>query len=72
MEIVESWVFQVENYFHLCNVDDANKQARFATLLLTKSAAIWLHNAAYNMDYLTWDAYCETVKRVIFFRCLEC
>ena len=55
MEIVEAWVFQVENYFHLCGVTEPNKQARFATLLLTKSAAIWLGNQNYTMSQFAWE-----------------
>ena len=54
MEIVESWVYQLENYFALTNVVDTNIQARYATLLLTKSAAIWLKTKEYDLTTLTW------------------
>ena len=49
MEKVESWVYQIENYFVLANVSDENLKARYATLLLTKSAAIWLHTRGYDL-----------------------
>ena len=54
MEVVESWVYQLENDFTLAAVTDTNIQARYATLLLTKSAAIWLRTKAYNLATLTW------------------
>ena len=37
---MESWVYQIENYFILANVQNENLKARYTTLLLTKSAAI--------------------------------
>ena len=36
MEKVESWVYQIENYFVLANVSNENLKARYATLLLKK------------------------------------
>ena len=49
MEKVESWVYQIENYFVLANVQNENFKARYATLLLTKSAAIWLRTRGYDL-----------------------
>ena len=44
LDVVESWIFSVENYFALSSIMDENVKARFATMLLQKSAAIWLRN----------------------------
>ena len=49
MEKVESWVYQIENYFVLANVSNENLKARYAALLLTKSAVIWLRTRGYNL-----------------------
>ena len=49
MEKVESWVYQIENHFVLASVSDENLKARYATLLLTKSAAIWLRTRGYDL-----------------------
>ena len=54
MEKVESWVDQIENYFVLANVYNQNLKARYATLLLTKTAAIWLHTRGYDLQTPTW------------------
>ena len=58
MEKVESWVYQIENYFVLANVSNENLKARYATLLLTKSAAIWLRTRGYDLQ----DSYMAIVK----------
>ena len=55
MERVESWVYQIENYFVLANVQNENLKARYATLLLTKSAAIWLRTRGYDLQTLSWQ-----------------
>ena len=43
-EILATFLWQVENYMALTGVTDAVRQACFASILLTKSAAIWLHH----------------------------
>ena len=43
-EILATFIWQVENYMALTGVTDAVQQARFVSMLLTKSAAIWLHH----------------------------
>ena len=43
-EILATFIWQVENYMALAGVTDAVQQARFASMLLTKSAAIWLRH----------------------------
>ena len=48
LEILEAWLFQVENYFALMGMVDNNVKARFSVMLLDKSAAIWLRNKNYN------------------------
>ena len=50
MEKVEIWVYQIDNYFVLANVQNYNSKARYATLLLTKSFAIWLHTRDYSLQ----------------------
>ena len=55
MEKVESWVYQIEKYFVLANVSNENLKARYARLLLTKSAAIWLCTRGCNLQTLTWQ-----------------
>ena len=49
MEKVESWVYQIENYFVLANISNENLKARYATLLLTKNAAILLRTRGYDL-----------------------
>ena len=53
-EVVDAWVFQVENYFALAGIVDENVKARYASTLLVKSAAIWLRSRQYNMSTLSW------------------
>ena len=54
LEILDAWLFQVENYFALSKVTEENTKARFATMLLEKSAAIWLRNKNYDLTKLHW------------------
>ena len=54
LEILDAWLFQVENYFELSKVTEENTKARFATMLLEKSAAIWLRNKNYDLTKLHW------------------
>ena len=73
MEKVESWVYQIENYFVLANVSNENLKARYATLLLTKSAAIWLYTRGYDLQTLTWQQLktdmMNTFKPADYHRC---
>ena len=54
MEKVETWVYQIEYYFILANVKNENLKAKYATLFLTKSTAIWLHTRGYDLQTPTW------------------
>ena len=49
MEKVKSWVYQIENCFVFANAQNENLKARYATLLLTKITAIWLHTRGYDL-----------------------
>ena len=53
-EIVEAWLWNMENYFALTGLTDINQQARFASTLLAKSAAVWMRNQNYNLTTLTF------------------
>ena len=55
MEKVESWVYQIKNYFVLAMYKTKNLKDRCAILLLTKSAAIWLHIRGYDLQTLAWQ-----------------
>lgn len=44
----------MENYFALSGMVDENVKARFATMLLERSAAIWLRNKQYTLATLQW------------------
>ena len=50
MEKVEIWVQQIENYFLLDNVQNEKLKDGYATLKLTKSAAIWLCTRGYKLQ----------------------
>ena len=43
-ELVEAFLQGVDNYFILTGLTNKNTKARFVSMLLIKSAAIWLHN----------------------------
>ena len=49
---VESWVYQIKNNLILANVQNENLKARYATLLLTKNTAIWMHARGYDLKTL--------------------
>ena len=53
IEKLESWVYQIENYFVLANVQNKKSKARYTTLLLIKSAAIWLCIRGYDLQTFT-------------------
>ena len=54
MEKIESWVYQIDNYFILANVQNESFKARYTILLLTKSATIFLHTRGYGLKTFTW------------------
>ena len=54
-EVLATFVWQCENYFALTGLADAGAQARFASMLLTKSASVWLRHQNYAFNTLTWN-----------------
>ena len=54
LEVLEAWIFQLENYFGLTGMIDNNVKARYSVMLLEKSAAIWLRNKQYDFATLEW------------------
>ena len=51
-EKVESWLYQIENYSVLASAYGENLKARYAMILLTKGAAMWLHTRGYDLQTL--------------------
>ena len=49
-DTVNAFIFQVEQYFSPTYMVDANQYAKFASMLFTDNAAIWLQSQ--NLD---WD-----------------
>ena len=54
-DIVNVFIFQVEQYFALIIMLDANKRARFASMPLTDNAAIWLQSQNLDWDLIIWE-----------------
>ena len=40
-ELVEAWIFQVEQYFRLCQMNDQNTRAAYAVSYLKDNTALW-------------------------------
>ena len=54
-DAVNAFIFQVEKYFALINMVDANQYARFALMLLTNNAAICLQSQNLDWDLVVWE-----------------
>ena len=54
-EILATFIWQLKNYFALTNIQEGNRKARVAAMLLTKSAAVWLRAREYDLTELSWD-----------------
>ena len=54
-DTVSVFIFQVEQYFALTNMVDANLQDGFASMLLTNNAAVWLQSQNLDWDLVDWE-----------------
>lgn len=54
-ELIEAWIFGVDNYYKLVGLTDEVQQARFAATLLVKNAALWLRSSGLNLDTTKWS-----------------
>ena len=48
-------MYSIDNYYALVGLTDEIQQARFATTLLMKQAALWLRSSGINLDRTKWS-----------------
>ena len=61
-ELIEAWIFGVDNYYKLVGLTDEVQQARFAATLLIKNAALWLRSSGLDLDRTKWSTLKTQVR----------
>ena len=55
IDTVNAFIFQVEQYLALTNMVDKNYCSRFASMLLTNNAAVWLQSWNLDWELIVWE-----------------
>ena len=53
--VVESFIWGLENYFQLTVLLDAHQQARYASIYFSKSAQLWISNQNFDFELMVWS-----------------
>ena len=54
-ELIEAWIFGVDNYYKSVELTDEVQQACLAAILLIKNAALWLHSSGLDLYHTRWS-----------------
>ena len=65
-DVIESFIFSVDNYFALVGLTDPIQQTRFASTLLIKQAALWLRTNKFDLSHTAWGTLKSELR--LYFR----
>ena len=62
-EVVESFIWSMDNYFELTSLVDPHQQAHFVSTRFSKSAQLWLRNQNFDFTLLVWPDLKAELRR---------